>query len=186
MITWLALATLVTTSAPPSQAVGAPPDPPTSVPAAVETSLKRALAGTDNADKAVTRLEPGPLGLTFATVSIPDAYPGTGVVRAILRGSDCYGVHCGRPLSELARKAGWFTTPPPAVELVKVVNAAKFEGLVAVEPGSERVAPKNGGLLVTFVKQDPFNPSARKNVLVAIPAAGADVVTEIALPKPAK
>lgn len=170
MFVLLTLATLATVAVPPT------------VPSDVEAVLRKALARADGAEKAVARVEDGPLGVSFAAVAIPDAYPGTGVVRAVLVGGKCYGAHCPLSFADLARAQGWLKEIPAAPDLVRVLNAANYNGLLAIEAGSERADPKNGGLLITFMRTDPFNPSRRTAVLIGVPVGGPLVVTETPMP----
>lgn len=140
-------------------------------PSAVEKALRAALAGESGAKTAEARMDPGPLGLRVVTVAIPDAYPGTGVRRAVVDGTGrAYGRHLERGLADLARDAGWLDSPPAPADLVRVLNNTDFDGLlIADDPAVTRVAD---GLELRFVKREPFDPDARTPMTARIPRAG--------------
>lgn len=147
--------------------------PPVSAetPPAVEEALRASLAGESGAQTAEARVDPGPLGLRVVTVAIPDAYPGTGVRRAVVDGTGrAYGRHLDRGLADLARDAGWLDSPPAPADLVRVLNVTDFDGLLIADDPA--LTPVADGLELRFVKREPFDPEARTPMTARIPRAG--------------
>lgn len=143
-------------------------------PAVGERALRASLKGEAGAERAVTRVGAGPLGLQVVTVAIPDAYPGTGVRTLVVDAKGrAYGKHAAHDLADLARSAGWLDAPPSADALVKVLSLTDFEGMLAVLPGSPTVQKTAEGLELRFVRQEPFDPDARTPVTARIPRKGA-------------
>lgn len=159
----------------------APEEPPpharTVLPKALVRALRAALGDDARAQTAEARLEPGPLGVEVACVAIPGAYPGTGVARAVVFNGRAYGQHADQTLAELVRAAGWHTRRPGASDLLSVVNAAEFNGLLSFDAASVTLAGDARGLALRFVQTEPFNPSARTRVTVTLPVEGPMTLT---------
>lgn len=126
------------------------------------------------------REEAGPLGLRLLVAQARDAYPGTGM-RAVV--ADDAGVAYGKTadlgLADLARARGWLSTPPPAADLMRVVNAAAFDGLLALEPDAPQVTKTHDGALELRFVRSAFPSGAREPMLVRIGALGREEVRRL-------
>lgn len=111
----------------------------------------------------------GPQGLRVVTASIPDAYPGTGVLRVVLdKNGTSYGAHGERDIADLFRAQGWLQTPPPVATMTQIVNDALFEGLYVINAADGAAIQSSAeGLVLTFVRQAPLNGRAEEVQLLA-------------------
>jgi hypothetical protein len=110
-------------------------------------------------------------------VAIPGAYPRTGVARAVFYKRRAYGQHADQTLAELARAAGWHARRPGATDLLTVVNASEFNGLLSFDAASVTLEGDARGLVLRFVQTEPFNPKARTRVTVTLPVKGQMTLT---------
>lgn len=118
-----------------------------------------------------TSATPGPQGTTILMAAVEDAYPGSGVWRAVFYDGQSWGTHGQKPLAELVRARGWLAAPPP--ELIAIVDAALFEGMGGF---SEAAVEQAGGGLRLTGKIVSF-PAATRAVVVEIPAEGKERVS---------
>jgi hypothetical protein len=72
---------------------------------------------------------PGPLGVTILRARFPHAYPGDGVASVVLFDGVTWGIHGQRTFADLVRKRGWRAKPPRPGDLLRIVDAACFEGM---------------------------------------------------------
>jgi hypothetical protein len=96
-------------------------------------------------------------GLYIVRAIVPGSYPGTGV-RSVVVDADgvSYGLHGTSDLAELARARGWLAAPPEDVRgLLRLLDAAYFEGMGAATLTEPGVVAGEGGLTVHF---DEFRP----------------------------
>jgi hypothetical protein len=153
-------------------------------PDSLANARRRLLAAVvaDGFDQAAidVREEAGPLGLRLLVAQARDAYPGTGM-RAVVADESgvAYGKSADLGLADLARARGWLRTPPSAGDLMRVVNAAAFDGLLAVEPDAPEVTKTNDGALELRFVRSAFPSGAREPMLVRIGALGREEVRRL-------
>lgn len=126
------------------------------------------------------REEAGPLGLRLLVAQARDAYPGTGM-RAVLvdDAGVAYGKTADLGLADLARARGWLSTPPSAADLMGVVNAAAFDGLLALTPDAPALTKTGDGALELRFVRTAFPSGAREPMLVRVGTLGREEVRRL-------
>jgi hypothetical protein len=182
----LAIALLAATPLTLMAAQASPPTPKSNNGNNSDDAIKRATTklqdvlrdeATRTGNVILTGLEPGVFDTAIVRVALKGAYPGSGVARVVLWNNASYGIHGEHDLGDLVRALGWLKQPPDTDSLVRIVNAAQFEGVMAVDsapPPSVTTSPD--GLVLTMMRIS-FPSGARDPVKVVIGAQGPAVVT---------
>lgn len=77
------------------------------------------------------------------TAVAPDAYPGAGVVTAVVMGDVPYAASLGRGIGPLVVALGWLDAPPTPAELLEALSATDFDGMLAAD-GPEPLQVESG------------------------------------------
>ncbi|MEZ4269022.1 MAG: hypothetical protein R3F39_21905 [Myxococcota bacterium] len=142
----------------------------------------RAAVVADGFDAATVELreEAGPLGLQVLTAQARDAYPGTGFRAVVVDGAGvAYGKSAALGLADLARARGWLTAPPSAADLVRVANAAAFDGLLALTTDAPTLKKTDDGALELRFVRTAFPSGAREPMLLRIGSMGREEVQRL-------
>jgi hypothetical protein len=112
-------------------------------------------------------------GLKLVRAIAEGAYPGSGVAAVLLDPATgvTYGAHGESDLADLARARGWLKKAPDAAELVKLVNAGQYAGLLIIDAQAPTVETTAAGLVLHFAR-DNFPSGARDRVTATFPPAG--------------
>jgi hypothetical protein len=156
--------------------------------ARAQARLREALAHEAEAAKRPikTGVAVGPLGGLVVTAAIEGAYPGTGVARTVVLRGTSWGARGEHDLADLARDSGWLERPPVDERaFAELVNAAQFDGLLALDEGHPpKLARGGGGLVLTLVRRR-FPSGTMERLVVRLPPSGrATVVTDPVEPAP--
>jgi hypothetical protein len=160
----------------PSPAVG-PPEGGDPAVRAAWVKLAAALDAPAGAELAYETRDLAEVGLVVRVQHV-HAYPGTGVVSVVLREGRTYGRHGEAPLADLVRALGWVDTPPALPLLVRVVDAALFEGMASLSEGSLERDPTWRLTATRF-----GFPGDDERVVVEVGPSGPERVTRSNLPR---
>ena len=146
---------------------------------AVQAELRALLAKSFKGATTEVRAEKGPLGLAVITAAIPHAYPGSGVLRVLIddRGTT-YGVHGEQDLAELVRAHRWNHEVPDLDALIRLINAALFEGVAMLMDAPAPSATAKDGTLVVQVDRAWHPSGARSRVTVTVGPVGNATVSD--------
>jgi hypothetical protein len=112
----------------------------------------------------------GPFQTLLVRAYFPGAYPGTGVMSAIVdKTATSYGIHGERDFADFVRAQGWLKVEPDVDDFMRVLDYAQFEAVVMNMSHLEAPTLQNEGqgLVLRFVRGFMPNGAYPTEVIVA-------------------
>ena len=137
-----------------------------------------ALVKSEGFEQVAVQNKPAGLGLTVirAVAAGPD---GTTVARTVLADESwrTYGKNAAADLSELPAARTWYRAPPPAADLLPLIDAAYYDGALGALSEGATLRVEAADLELRFFRRAELS-RPRTEVRVAFPASGLVTVRE--------